>query len=143
MKQTLNNSVKNATANSVNASCTEGQHCNKRCKDKAEKICYQCQQQSYFISDCFTKTDKNSKKVLSKGDFKLTSKFEVSTNAAFKNSDNLKNLKNSKNSGSHNCDVSENSKAWKTMTMKAQNNLKLLSESWIVDSEVSHHMMLN
>ena len=43
IKQTLNNSAKNVTVNSVNASCTEGQHCNKRDKDKAEKICYQCQ----------------------------------------------------------------------------------------------------
>ena len=106
-----NNSAKNITVNSVNASCTEDQHCNKRDKDKAEKICYQCQQQSHFISDCFTKTDKNSKKLSSKEDFKLTSKSEVSTNAVSENSENLKNLKNSKNSDSHNCDISENSRA--------------------------------
>ena len=111
MKQTLNNFAKNITANSVNVSCTEDQHCNKKSKDKAEKICYQCQQQSHFISNCFAKTDKNSKKLSSKEDFKSTSKSEVSTNAASENSENSKNLKNLKNSGSHNCDVSEDDKA--------------------------------
>ena len=129
MKQTLNNSAKNITVDLINVSCTEGQHCNKRDKDKAEKICYWCQQQSHFVSDCFTKTNKNSKELLSKEDFKSTLKFETITKVVSENSEKLKNLKNLKNSDSHNCNVSEDSRAWRTMTMKVKNSLKLLSES--------------
>ena len=111
----LNNSAKNVTANSAYADQSEdhrGQHqCQESDRDsKLRKICYQCQQQSHFASDCYFKTDKDGKELLFNENFKSSLKSKTSSN---KVTEKLNSLKNSEGSNSKQ-DISKNSKNSKT-----------------------------
>ena len=106
--------------------------------NKVSKICYQCQRTDYFMYNCYIKTDKSSEELLFNKDLKFMMKFE-----AVKVTENLKKLKNSENSkelSNQNHSLSREERAWKAVTMKALISLKLLSESWIIDFRVIHHM---
>ena len=146
MKQTINNSAKNVTANSAYAEHSESHQCQHQQPDrdsrdinKVSKICYQCQRIDHFVYNCYIKTDKDSKELLSNKDLKFMTKFEAAKQAA-ENLKKLKNLRNLRELSNRNCSISENRRAWKVVTIKALISLKLLSESWIIDFRVSHHM---
>ena len=95
----LNNSAKNITVNLVYVDQSESHR--DQCKhyesdrdSKLRKICYQCQRQSYFINDCFIKTDKDSEVLLPNKGSKLL-KSKASLNKVTEKLNSLKNLKGS------------------------------------------------
>ena len=129
MEQATNKLIRNTTANAAQAGSNGGDNNKGKGKGKEGnkgKVCHQCQRTGHLKATCFTMKSKSGEDLASNGVIQPPYKPKTKAVNAWKANETVKD--------------SLEGQVWKAVTIKALINLKLPSDSWIVDSEVSHHM---